>query len=89
VKFIIIILIGLISIFASCNKTVTVRLKLYYGDSLVVGNWMQLSGTTNLIFSTLKDSIISLSTNGKPKAGTYMIQAIWGKDTATYKYVLQ
>lgn len=87
-KYIAIILIGLISIFASCNKTVTVRLKLYYGDSLVVGKWMQVSGTTNLIFSSLNDSIISLSTNGKPKAGAYMIQAIWGKDTAQYRYIL-
>jgi hypothetical protein len=88
VKYIAIILIGLISIFASCNKTVTVRLKLYYGDSLVIGDWMPLTGAANLIFSSLKDSVISLSTNGKPKAGTYIIRAIWGKDTATYKYVL-
>jgi hypothetical protein len=87
-KAAIIILIGLISVFASCNSK-TIKLRLYYGDSLVIGNWRQLNGTTNLIFSTLKDSVISLSTNGKPKAGTYIIQAIWGKDTAVYKYVLQ
>lgn len=83
-----IIIFGFLSIYASCNKTVTVRLKLYYGDSLVIGDWRQLSGTTNLIFSTLKDSVIYLSTNGKPKSGTYIIMAIWGKDTAQYKYIL-
>lgn len=87
-KYLAIILIGLISIFAGCNKTVTVRLRLYYGDSLVIGKWVQLSGPSGLLLSSSMDSLISLTTPSKPKAGIYIIQAIWGKDTAVYKYVL-
>lgn len=81
-RIVIIILIGLLSIFGSCNKDVSVQFKLYLDDSLVVGNWSQISGPTQLTFDKTTGNTVNITAD-KPQPGTYVISAVNGKKMVT------
>ena len=81
-KLVIIILIGLLSIFGSCNKDVSVQFKLYLDDSLVVGNWSQISGPTQLTFDNTMGNTVNITAD-KPQPGTYIIKAVKNGKAAT------
>lgn len=74
-KYLIIIL-GLVSVFGSCNKSVTIQLKLYSNDKAVIGDWSQVSGPSVLKFDKTHDSVVNV-TGSSPAKGTYVIQAKW------------
>ena len=81
-KLIVIILVGLLSIFGSCNKSVSVQFKLYLNDSLVNGKWSQISGPSQLTFDQTVGNTVNITAD-KPLPGTYIIQAINGKKLVT------
>lgn len=81
-RIVIITLIGLLSIFGSCNKGVSVQFKLYLDDSLVVGNWSQISGPTQLTFDKTVGNTVNITAD-KPQPGTYIISAINGERIVT------
>lgn len=75
------LIIGLISIFATCNKSVTVQLRCYDGDKPVIGTWSQVSGPSQLVFNTTHDSVVTI-TGTKPAPGTYVIKVVYNGKTA-------
>lgn len=81
-RIVIITLIGLLSIFGSCNKDVSVQFKLYLDDSLVVGNWSQISGPTQLTFDNTVGNTVNIIAD-KPQPGIYVIKAIKDGKEAT------
>jgi len=69
-----IILLGVISIFGSCNKTVPViQFKLYVNGVLTNGHWSQVSGPSTLIFDNTDTSVVNITTNN-PKLGVYVFK---------------
>ena len=69
-------------ILGSCTSSQSIQFKLYLGDSLVVGKWSQISGPSQLTFSTTTDSIVNVRAD-KPKKGTYVIKAVRDGKEAT------
>ena len=67
---------------SGCSSSGSIQFKLYLGDSLVVGRWSQVSGPSQLTFSTTSDSVVNVRAD-KPKKGTYVIKAVKDGKQAT------
>lgn len=69
-------------VLSSCKSSMTVQFRLYLGDSTVVGKWEQVSGPSQLTFSSTNDSVINIRANN-PKTGSYIIKAVNNGKSAT------
>ena len=73
-KYVLIIL-GLISVYASCNKSMTtLQFKSYVDGKLTNCHWRQVSGPSLVAFDHNDTSVVNVNTD-KPAVGTYVIEA--------------